>query len=290
MKRTPPLPKIPREVVLEAHKLSDPEARFVVANYYLAQEMRKRADMQLRHLGPDREPPMLLKWTADGHAQMESAVKRSLHAYASGNKLGEWMMSHDGIAEVIAAGLLAHLTITHKDKATGEMVPTTTAGHWWSFAGLLPDKKWKKGERRPWNADLKQLTFHAGECFKKVSNKEGAFYGGLYRYRKELLVKRNDEGFNAERAKAFVTKSADVRKLLNEGKLPAGNLDRQACNWAVKIFLAHLHALWFYDTYGVPPPKPFAIAILGHGHEIRVPHTDAFPGFDAAYYGKAKAA
>jgi hypothetical protein len=47
---------LPREVVLQAKNLSDAEARFLVADYYQAQEMRKRTDMQVRHLG-DRELP-----------------------------------------------------------------------------------------------------------------------------------------------------------------------------------------------------------------------------------------
>lgn len=288
MKRAPNVPRLGREQVLEAEKLSDPEARFLVANYYAAQEMRKRADMQIRHIG-DKELPALLSYTADANAIMESQVRRGLKAYAESKPVGRWLMAQDGIAEVITAGFLAHLTIEHVDKLTGELVPTQTAGHWYSFAGLLPEKKWNKGEKRPWNADLKQICFHCGECFKRVSGKPGAYYGGLYQWRKALLVERNEAGHNAERAKTFTTKSADVKALLVQGKLPAGNLDRQACNWAVKILLSHLHALWYWDTYGVPPPKPFAIAILNHAHELRIPLTDMFPGFKEAYYPQAKA-
>lgn len=283
MKRAPEVPRLGREVVLQAAKLADPEVRFLVANYYAAQDMRKRCDMQIRHIG-DKELPALLTYTADANAIMESQVRRGLKAYAESKLIGRWLMAQDGIAEVIASGLLAHLTIEHRDKLTGEMVPTATAGHWYSFAGLLPDKRWEKGQKRPWNADLKQICFHAGECFKRVSGKSGAYYGGLYQHRKAKLVERNEAGFNAERAKNFTTKSADVKKLLSEGKLPAGNLDRQACNWTVKILLSHLHALWFWDTYGVPPPKPFAIAILDHAHELRIPLTEMFPGFAEAYY------
>ena len=45
----------------------------------------------------------------------------------------------------------------------------------------------------------------------------------------------------------------------------------------------------FWDKFGTVPPKPFAIAIMGHAHEIVVPMTDEhFPGFAEFYYGKAK--
>ena len=79
--------------------------------------------------------------------------------------------------------------------------------------------------------------------------------------------------------------SAAVKKKLAEGKLPDFNMDAQACRFATKIFLSHLHALWYWDSYGKPPPKPFAIEHLGHAHIIRVPNSEAFPGFDDAYYG-----
>jgi hypothetical protein len=99
------------------------------------------------------------------------------------------------------------------------------------------------------------------------------------------LVDRNEAGFNAERAKVFHTNSADVRKVLKEGKLPAGNLDSQACNYVAKIFLSHFHALLYWNKYDRVPVKPFGIAILGHAHEIKIPKADMFPGFEEAYYG-----
>ena len=33
------------------------------------------------------------------------------------------------------------------------------AGNIFSFAGLNPKRKWEKGERRPWNADLKKIIW-----------------------------------------------------------------------------------------------------------------------------------
>jgi hypothetical protein len=150
VKRTPTdIPKASKEVILEASKLSNPAARFLVSNYYDQQEARKRADMQLRHLGEKVENELVatLKYNADCAAVMEGQVARA------------------------------------------------------------------------------------------------------------------------------------------EGKLPAGNLDRQACNITAKLFLSHLHAVMFWDRYGVPPPKPFAIAILGHAHEVAIPHAEMFPGFSEAYYG-----
>lgn len=378
MKRATDIPRLPKEVVLDAANLTSPEARFLVADYYLMQDMRKRADMQIRHLG-DKALPTLLKYTADASAVIEGQVKKALKSFAEAHPVGRWMMAQDGCAEVIASGLLAHLWVEHPlqqrekikypDKNIGEMVPTEVVGHWWRLAGLDPTVKWEAGKKRPWNADLKQICWHAGQCFKRVSGKgrlatapqdgrwielevrkddwrkakwngntwieagsgktltpekvtaaedaaehaaataataadddDGekkkkwrpgwrlvgggtpSYYGSLYRWHKARVTIHNDSGGNVERAKNFVTKSAEVRKTLAEGKLPANNLDAQACRFAVKIFLSHLHAVWFFHHFGRPAPKPFAIAILGHADELRVPKAAMFPGFAEASY------
>jgi hypothetical protein len=273
MKRASDIPRLTGEQVLQAHKLSNPEARFLVANYYLAQEMRKRADMQIRHIG-EKEMPQALSYTGDAFAVIETQVKKLLQGYAESTVIGQWCLSHHGIGPVITAGLLAHLDI-HK---------ANVVGSWWSFAGLNPDKKWLPGQKRPWNADLRQVCWHTGQCFKRISGNPEAFYGGIYRERKAMLVERNLAGYNAERTKTYKTQSAEVRKTLAAGRLPDGNIDSQACNYATKMFLSHLHALMWWDTFHTPPPKPFALAHRGHVHLVAVPNSDMFPGFDAAYY------
>ena len=292
MKRTVPQYKMDREMVLSAANLSAPEARFLVANYYASQDMRKRLDGQMRHLGDkagveavneDGEKtllmPTVLTRTANIFATIEGDVQRALKKFAEGTTIGQWCLSQHGVAAVITAGLLAHLDI--------EKAPTV--GHFWRFAGLDPSAKWKKGEKRPFNRELRQICWHMGQNCKLTSNHPDAFYGRIYRSRKELLVLKNEAGKFAERAKSFFTKSLEAKKTLASGKLPAGNLDSQACNFAAKIFLSHLHAVMYWDRYQKAPPKPFAISILGHAHEIKIPNTDEiYPGFSAAYYGDRK--
>ena len=183
-------------------------------------------------------------------------------------------MSQLGVGPVITAGLLAHLDI--------ERAPS--AGHFWSFAGLNPNMKWEKGQKRPYNAELKQITYHLGECFKRTSKHPEGYYGNIYAKRKELLVRRNELGFNAERAKTYRNKLAGCRrKVSKEGKLPAGNLDRQACNYAAKMFLAHLHAVMQFDRYG-RVTIPYAIAQLDHAHPTEIRFAEGvFPGFEKEY-------
>lgn len=280
MKRTSAIPRASKEQVLSAANLTAPEIRFIVTNYYDAQEMRKRGDMQLRHVGDkddaaQKGPAQLLSFWTDTQAALEKDVLKMLEAYAESHPAGAWMLAQYGVGPVIAAGILAHVDI--------EKAPTV--GHIWRFAGLDPSSKWTKGEKRPWNAQLKQITWHAGQCFKRSSNAADSFYGKLYREHKEIVVARNEAGAYAERAKSFVTKSADVKKTLAEGKLPASNLDAQASRWTTKIFLSHAHAVMYWTRYGKAPPKPFAIAALGHAHEIKIPGIEQFPGFERSYYG-----
>ena len=277
MKRAPKTPKHNAEALLRSANLSNVEARFLVSDYYFCQEMRKRADMQLRHLGDKASVANapVLQWTGQQAAEWEKAVQNALGRFGEASPVGRWMMAQHGIGSVIAAGLLAHIDI--------EKAPTV--GHIWSFAGLNPSKKWNKGEKRPYNAALKQITYHLGECIKRTWKDADSFYGPIYGSRKKLIVERNEAGYNAERAKTFRTTSNEVRAALKKGMLPAGNLDRQACNFVAKIFLSHLHAIMYWDKYKRSAPKPFAISILGHAHEIRIPRLDLFPGFEEAYYG-----
>jgi hypothetical protein len=286
MKRASYFPKENAEAILSAANLTEAEARFIVTDYYTSQEARKRADMQYRHIGEEsaKETGAALRYMATAFTEIEATMLKALERFACQRPAGLWMMVQHGVGPVIAAGMLAHLDITK----------APTAGHFWRFSGQDPSCQWKKGEKRPYNAAMKQLCYHFGECMKRTSNSPDSFYGAIYQSRKKFLVKRNNEGYNAERAKIYHTKetsskvgktSAEVRKTLAAGKLPGGNLDRQACNYTAKIFLSHLHAVMYWDRFGKIPPKPFGIAILGHAHEIRIPHADMFPGFEAAYYG-----
>lgn len=170
-------------------------------------------------------------------------------------------MDQKGIGPVLAAGLLAHLDITR----------APTAASCRSFAGLNPTVKWEKGQRRPWNATLKTLCWRVGDSFVKVSNRDDATYGQAYRQRKLQEVERSEGGLFADQATISLERpklSTLQHAAYDAGKLPAGRLDLRARRWAVKLFLAHLHAVMFEDTYGTPPPMPYVIEQLGHVHYL----------------------
>jgi len=258
--------KLSKDEKNAAITLGKDEARFLVDAYYNLQDNRIRADSQVRSMSKDGEPHATLQWLADMNRTLEESIKAALDVYSGASAVGRWMRSQKGIGPVIAAGFLAHLDITKAE----------TAGAFWSFAGLDPRKTWGKGEKRPWNADLKVLCWKLGESFVKVSGYEDAFYGRLYKERKALEIERNERGEFAEQAAAKlekykIGKATDDYKAYSQGKLPPAHIHARATRWTVKLFLAHLHHQMYVDHHGKEPPLPYAISILGHAHMIKPP-------------------
>lgn len=149
--------------------------------------------------------------------------------------------------------------------------------HYYSSIGKSGSKnslkefsKWAAG--RPFNASLKELCWKIGESFVKVSGKDDALYGRLYVQKKEQLIRENEELKFKEAANEkvkIVGKSTESYKYYSECKLPPAHIYARAKRYAVKIFLSHLHQVWYELHHGKPAPKPFAIAHLGHVHEIK---------------------
>lgn len=126
--------------------------------------------------------------------------------------------------------------------------------------------------KRPWNASLKVLCWKAGQSFIKVSNNPNAFYGVIYRQRKELEIERNEAGVFADQAAATLKerniRDADLKATYEAGRLPAGRLDLRAQRYATKLFLAGWHEVAYVAQYGQLPPLPYALEHLGHTHEV----------------------
>jgi len=262
-----PISRLTRDLASAAATLSDDEARFLVSAYYMMQEDRKRAYNQERALETAEKPHAIVSWLAEQSETLENQIKRALDKYTDSHPMGAWMRATVGIGPVISAGLLAHIDISK----------CPTVGHIWSFAGIAGtgQKKWVKGEKRPFNASLKTLCWKAGQSFMKFSGNENCYYGQVYRKRKELEVERNEAGLFAEQAAAGtarVSKSTEAYKHYAAGKLPPGHIDARARRYAVKLFLAHMHGHWHQLHFGTPAPLPYPVAHMGHVHVIPPPH------------------
>lgn len=264
--RLEPVARMTRDLRAAAATLSDHEARFLVDSYYMMQDNRIRSGHQLRQIGESGEPNSVLSFLEDQSSTIEGQIKSALDRYSAAHPVGQWMRAQKGIGPVIAAGLLAHIDITK----------APTVGHIWRFAGLDPTMKWEKGQKRPWNATLKTLCWKIGESFVKVSGADDAYYGVIYRERKALETQRNDAGAFAEQAAAVLAsrkigKDTDAFKAYSAGRLPPAHVHARAKRYAVKLFLAHTHEVWYRHHFKVDPPLPYPIAILGHAHRIPAP-------------------
>jgi hypothetical protein len=255
-----------RDVRTLTVELDSRSAREVVDAYYNLQENRIAFAAQARELEKSNSPYELVQFLAANLSYMEKALKAPLGAYAQNSVVGSWAMSQYGIGPVLAAGLLAHIDITK----------APTAGSVWRYAGLDPTITWEKGQKRPYNAELKTLCWKIGQSFMKFSGKDECFYGKLYRQDKERRAAKNDAGDYVEFAKSILEtknfKENKTRKTLESGKLSDAQIDAQARRFAVKIFLSHYHAVAYQDYHNAPAPRPYIIEHGGHVHEIAIPN------------------
>jgi transposase len=261
--------KLSRDLRNAAKTMGLREARYFVGAYYDLQDYRIAAANQQRKLLEGAEPSEFIAWLNTNLLTLEKQIAAVLDKWSAAQPMGEWARSIVGIGPVIASGLMAHIDITK----------APTVGHIWRYAGLDPTVKWSKGEKRPWNAQLKRLCWLLGESFVKVSGRDGDVYGHLYQERKAYESANNDAGrladTAADRLKRAKQQKADAGLIavFESGKLPAAALHARAKRWAVKIFLSHWHAEAYRQNYGTEPPAPFPIARMGHAHQIQPPRS-----------------
>jgi hypothetical protein len=299
-KQFTPLVKLTKDLRSASRTLNPQEARYLVDRYYQIQQYRTSAKNQIR-ASESEEPNEVIVWFAENFEELEKNIKKALDAYTSSHPVGAWAKSVIGIGPTFAAGLLAHI----------DAKKAPTAGAVWSYAGYNPSVEWLKGQKRPWNADLKKLCYLIGESFVKVSNNPNDTYGKLYRQRKDQEITKNIAGDFAEQAIAKLEKfkigkdtdayiwyagclTADKAKSILLGEksgsakslagekdcgtrmLPPAHINERSKRYAVKIFLAHFHEVLFEYEFGTKPPNPYAISILGHAHKLEVPNYNVF--------------
>lgn len=260
-----PIARARRDLIRAAAEMSPSDARYAVDLYYQVQDYRKATANQQRASESAQEPDSLVSWSLESFTTIENSIRSALGKYAEANRVGAWAIAQHGIGPVISAGLLAHIDITR----------SPTAGNLWSFAGLSPHQKWRKGQKRPWNARLKVLAWKIGDSFVKQSGAEACFYGHYYRERKAIEVARNEAGEYADIAARDLAertfRDRATKAVYEAGRLPDGRIDLRARRWAVKLFLAHYHHVAWEVEYGTAPPRPYVLEHGGHTHYIAPP-------------------
>lgn len=260
-----PATKLSRDLRRTASMLTPEQARYIVDLYYQLQEHRIATSNQARSLRRGAEPVELIAWFAGQLRGLEAAVPGVMEVWAEQSVPGRWLLAQHGIGPVLAAGFLAHLDVTKAHSAAS----------YWRFAGLDPTSKWLKGQKRPWNADLKVLCWKAGDSFVKQSGNDKCFYGKVYRARKVFELAQDEAGLLAETAARTLSektfKDRKVKAIYESGHLPPGRLDLRARRHAVKLFLSHLYRVMYEAHHGAEPAAPYAIELLGHSHYIAPP-------------------
>lgn len=240
--------------------------RELVSTYYDLQKLRIMTNNRFRALQEAGSPHELVEYYTKQLKNLEAGLVKPLNSFANQFEVGRWALSQYGIGPVLAAGLVAHIDISK----------APTAGSVWRYAGLDPTSKWDKNTKRPWNAELKTLSWKIGQSFMKFSNRDQCFYGHLYKMDKARRVEKNNNGDFAEFAANILEtknfKANQTKSTLLSGKLPDGQIDAQARRFAVKIFLSHYHAVAYQEFHGTPAPRPYIIQHGGHVHEIEIPN------------------
>jgi hypothetical protein len=252
------------------------EVRDLVDSYY--QSQRLRIAIYNRLYAEDRKVDVTMcefsKYIAQQLDKVES-VCGAFIAHWSQRVLDEgkdaatcWALSVPGVGPISAATLKSEIDITK----------CVCASNLWSFAGF-GNKKWEKGQKRPFNARLKQCAWKIAASFVKLQKDPDCWYGHMWAKRKLYELERNEPGgYNAPSAAVSLesgrNKSSVVKSTLKQGLLPPFVVNLRAMRWIAKLFLAHYFEVAFKDAYGKDPPAPYPIQYLGHVHYLEPYGTD----------------
>lgn len=255
--------KLSKDLKLAATNLSGKQARYLVDLYYQVQDARMAFFNQVRKTEEGASNEFLF-YAGKNMEAMEKTIVKAMSIYTDEQEVSRWAKSIYGIGPILAAGLVARITLEK----------TFTAGGIWRFCGLDPTVTWNKGERCPWNRALKVHAWRIGSSFWKFHNRPECFYGRLIAERKEKEIQKNLAGAYAELAEKTLTlknfKDKATIEIYKSGRLPDGRIHARAQRWGVKLFLSH----WFHvflESNGRAVPIPYAQAHLKEQHPHYIP-------------------
>lgn len=212
------------------------------------------------------------------HEQFAADVIAELNGdkpfHLTSRQIERWYRQQDGI------NVIGPLAASKISKATGQH-PVKVLGIY-NNGFKLKDKEYKglEGVRvwlsmRPWNARLKAIVvYRMGSCFIKTCNKPQAFYGQLYKVKKQQLLEENEAGkFKPWADMELATRGAKMKKTERykywlQGQLSPDHILARARRWTAQIMLSHLHKVMYYDYHRQLPERPFVFSLPNHSHEI----------------------
>lgn len=190
---------------LAIHKpITKKQAVVLIRSYYLMQDNRIRLSNQISSFKkkfPDENLETLTYLYNQAQA-LENEVLKIITVFYRKQPMRWFFEQTIGVGPVLSAGLMAHIDIEE----------AKYAGSIWRFAGLINDP-WEKGQKRPWNADLKTICWKISDSFVKFVDNPNGFYGKEYKARKEIYWERNINGVYVERIKNEIIPKRNVEDL-----------------------------------------------------------------------------
>jgi len=222
----------------------------------------------IAHLGARAVPVTVGHWWR--HAGLDPSQK-----WLGANELArEWDSVDGDVYERVRAVSLR----VGRDPETVIRDATTNFKTGESTGELTKAKALKSLARIPFNRPLKTLLWKVVDQFVKLGERSEAYkYAKWYRARKALEVERNLRGDRAAQAAAVLERRTGhaQRATYAKGLLPDSHVDAMARRATAKLFLSHLHELWYQVEHGAKPPAPFSNAIQRHAHYIAPFYSDA---------------
>lgn len=256
------------------------ELKLLVSTYYALQKERIQTVLRIKalersgvaksraadlHEHLDRELLRIEKWTAD-------KVEDSLE----GNDIyNAWLRHVPGVGPMLAGGLISVI-----DPVSEVEKPSSL----WKYAGLhVVDGKAprrKRGQKVAWNPFFRTLCWKLGESFVKA----GGYYRKVYDKARAKEDSRAPFKVPVEDAQGYLLaenvgsiKKGEMigRENISKFRKQAKGRDdvlvtltdmhkfNRAKRKAVKLFIAHLWAIW-RDLEGLPVRVPYVVEKLGH--------------------------
>jgi hypothetical protein len=236
-------------------KITTEQAKETVRLFFAHQFKRIKLENRLyknnyttADMGPSSDE-LMIKTLLD----LEADLKKTLELYVSQHPLAFWADSIYGLSPVIFAVLFSMVDI---NKAP-------TAGNIWSYCGLDIRKADPEDKTRAYsfNKLLKHTVWMIGQSFTAFAEHDMCKYGHLFKERLEFETDMNTAYEYKPLADTYLTKklykTEAAREWLETGRLHPEHIAERSRRHVVKIFLAHLHHVWYLEHFKSDPPKPF---------------------------------
>lgn len=241
-----------KDIAGAAKTIPEREVRYLVGMYYTAQQMRIAIAGKLRSIG--EKPNAMLTIFLDMFEEVERDIQAALDVYTDNSEIGRSFRRIKGIGPVLTAAWLAHVNVHIAGNCAKVL----------SFGGYNPNMVWEKGQKRPYNADLKLVFSKMGRAFVFLSNR-ASFFGQKYKENKKIVERRNNAGLFADRCTELLRTrnyrtDTNAYKCYKEGKYPPAHVSASARLKTVALCVGVLHREHFRLVHGTYPPDPYLVA------------------------------